>query len=132
MSVIVAPPVEVHAKTVLRSYTVCPGVFRKNQLAIPDRAGVADGRTHILADRGDRALHGGVHPRCDREVRPGPAAGASERRTVQPRIGPGHDRPRPSRGDSVLKRTPVAMHVEVRRRREHREFPLDKDEGGAL
>jgi hypothetical protein len=29
----------------------------------------------------------------------------------------------------VLERTPVDMHVEVRERREHRELPLDKDDG---
>jgi hypothetical protein len=29
----------------------------------------------------------------------------------------------------VLERTPVDMHVEVRERREHRELPLEKDEG---
>lgn len=31
--------------------------------------------------------------------------------------------------ERVLERTPVDMHVEVRERREHRELPLDKDEG---
>jgi len=31
--------------------------------------------------------------------------------------------------DRVLDRTPVDMHVEVRERREHRDLPLEKDEG---
>jgi hypothetical protein len=31
--------------------------------------------------------------------------------------------------DRVLERTPIDMHVEVRERREHRELPLEKDEG---
>lgn len=33
--------------------------------------------------------------------------------------------------DRVLERTPVDMHVEIRERREHRELPLEKDEGSA-
>ncbi|MGB8995096.1 MAG: hypothetical protein WCC65_07300, partial [Pseudonocardiaceae bacterium] len=31
--------------------------------------------------------------------------------------------------DAVLERTPVDMHVEVRQRREHRELPLDEEDG---
>lgn len=35
----------------------------------------------------------------------------------------------PALVDWMLERTPVDMYVEVRERREHRELPLEKDEG---